>query len=132
MADGGGSQTRPHGVGITGRIECRNLLHRRGNDAAARTDRRPATLNRHPLAREFCRGSGWVKPDSGLKDIMARVPMLTDRPATTERLRFNSFNPYRLLTVQAPARSPVGFHAQHWGADAGDVQAALQRADRAV
>ena len=42
----------------------------------------PPKLNRHPLAREFCRGIGWFKPDSGLKDMMTRVPMLTDRPAT--------------------------------------------------
>ena len=33
----------------------------------------PPTLNRHPLSREFCRGIGWFKPDSGLKDMMARV-----------------------------------------------------------
>ena len=42
----------------------------------------PPTLNRYPLAREFCRGIGWFKPDRGLKDVIARVPMLTDRPAT--------------------------------------------------
>ena len=40
----------------------------------------PPTLNRHPLASEFYRGIGWFKPDSGLKDMMARVPMLTDPP----------------------------------------------------
>ena len=33
----------------------------------------PPTLNRHPLSMEFCRGIGWFKPDSGLKDMMARV-----------------------------------------------------------
>ena len=42
----------------------------------------PPTLNRNSLSREFCRGFGWFKPDSGLKDTMAQVPMLTDRPAT--------------------------------------------------
>ena len=42
----------------------------------------PPTLSRNPLSRESCRGFGWFKPDSGLKDTMARVPMLTDRPAT--------------------------------------------------
>ncbi len=31
----------------------------------------PPTLNRHPLSREFCRGIGWLKSDSGLKDMMA-------------------------------------------------------------
>ena len=33
----------------------------------------PPTLNRHPLSREFCRGIGWFKPDSGLRDMMARA-----------------------------------------------------------
>ena len=53
------------------------------NDAAAPTDRRhPPTLIRHPLSRELCRRIGWFKPAGGLKDLMAWVPMLTDRPAT--------------------------------------------------
>ena len=42
----------------------------------------PPTLNRRPLSREFCRGIGWFEPDSGPKDMMARVPMLTDRHGT--------------------------------------------------
>ena len=29
--------------------------------------------NRHALSREFCRRIGWLKPDGGLKDMMARV-----------------------------------------------------------
>ena len=32
--------------------------------------------NRHALSREFCRRIGWLKPDGGLKDMMARVTML--------------------------------------------------------
>ena len=28
------------------------------------------------LARAFCRATGWVKPDGGLKEMMARVTML--------------------------------------------------------
>ena len=36
--------------------------------------------NRHALSREFCRRIGWLKPDGGLKDMMARVAML---PCTT-------------------------------------------------
>ena len=40
------------------------------------------TLNRRHLSREFCRGIGWFKPDSGLRDMMAWAPMLTDRPGT--------------------------------------------------
>ena len=42
----------------------------------------PPTLNRCALSREFCRRIGWLKPDSGLKDMMTQVTMLTDRPAT--------------------------------------------------
>ena len=32
--------------------------------------------NRAGLSREFCRRIGWLKPDGGLKDMMARVVML--------------------------------------------------------
>ena len=32
--------------------------------------------NRHALSREFCRRIGWLKPDGGLKNMMARVTML--------------------------------------------------------
>ena len=31
---------------------------------------------RATLSREFCRRVGWLKPDGGLKDMMARVTML--------------------------------------------------------
>ena len=31
---------------------------------------------RAALSREFCRRIGWLKPDGGLKDMMARVTML--------------------------------------------------------
>ena len=36
----------------------------------------PPPLNRLALSREFCRRIGWLKPDGGLKDMMARVTML--------------------------------------------------------
>ena len=36
----------------------------------------PAALSRHALSKEFCRRIGWLKPDGGLKDMMARVTML--------------------------------------------------------
>ena len=36
----------------------------------------PPALNRHALSKEFCRRIGWLKPDGGLKDMMARVTML--------------------------------------------------------
>ncbi len=32
--------------------------------------------NRHALSREFCRRTGWFKPDGGLKDMMAGMIML--------------------------------------------------------
>ena len=57
----------------------------------------PPTLNRHPLSRESCRGIGWFNPDGGRKDMMARVPMLTDRPTTA---RLNAYN------VPFPGRHP--------------------------
>ena len=31
---------------------------------------------RAALSREFCRRIGWIKPDSGLKDMMARGPQV--------------------------------------------------------
>ncbi len=36
----------------------------------------PPLLNRHRLSKAFCRRIGWLKPDGGLKDMMARVTML--------------------------------------------------------
>ena len=36
---------------------------------------RPA-LNRSRISTEFCRRTGWTKPDGGLKSMMARVTML--------------------------------------------------------
>ena len=36
----------------------------------------PASLSRRALSIEFCRRIGWLKPDGGLKDMMARVTML--------------------------------------------------------
>ena len=37
----------------------------------------PERLNRTALSREFCRRIGWYKPDGGLKDMTARVTMLS-------------------------------------------------------
>ena len=36
----------------------------------------PPALTRNALSREFCRRIGWLKPDGGLKDMIARVTML--------------------------------------------------------
>ena len=64
---------------MTGAIECR--YH--GRDFTAEemallraligADPQPT---RAALSREFCRRIGWLKPDGGLKDMMARVTML--------------------------------------------------------
>ena len=64
---------------MTGAVECRYY----GRDftvdemallrALIATEPQP---NRAGLSREFCRRIGWLKPDGGLKDMMARVVML--------------------------------------------------------
>ena len=64
---------------MTGAIQCRYY----GRDFTAdemallrtliATDPQPT---RAALAREFCRRTGWLKPDGGLKDMMAKVTML--------------------------------------------------------
>ena len=36
----------------------------------------PTSLSRRALSIEFCRRIGWLKPDGGLKDMMARVTIL--------------------------------------------------------
>ena len=64
---------------MTGAIECRYY----GRDFTAdemallrSLIAGPPALNRHALSKEFCRRIGWLKPDGGLKDMMARVAML--------------------------------------------------------
>ena len=64
---------------MTGAIECRYY----GRDFTAEEMALlraliagPPALNRHALSREFCRRTGWLKPDGGLKVMMARVTML--------------------------------------------------------
>lgn len=42
----------------------------------------PASLSRRALSIEFCRRIDWLKPDGGLKDMMARVTMLAMHRAT--------------------------------------------------
>ena len=79
LDDERGAQARVHDTGMTGAVECRYY----GRDFTAdemallRTliaaDPRPT---RAALAREFCRRTGWRKPDGGLKDMMAKVAML--------------------------------------------------------
>ena len=64
---------------MTGEIECRYY----GRDFTVGEMALLRTLiaaepqpNRAGLSREFCRRIGWLKPDGGLKDMMARVVML--------------------------------------------------------
>ena len=64
---------------MTGAVECRYY----GRDFTAdemallrALITGPPALNRHALSKEFCRRIGWLKPDGGLKDMMARVTML--------------------------------------------------------
>ncbi len=64
---------------MTGTVECRYY----GRDFTAQEMALlraliagPAPLNRHTLSKEFCRRIDWLKPDGGLKDMMARVTML--------------------------------------------------------
>ena len=79
LVDEQGAQARVHGAGMTGAIECRYY----GRDFTAEemallrallaADPQPT---RAALSREFCRRIGWLKPDGGLKDMMAKVTML--------------------------------------------------------
>ena len=64
---------------MTGAVECR--YYGRDFTAEEMTLLRaliadPAQLSRRALSIEFCRRIGWLKPDGGLKDMMARVTML--------------------------------------------------------
>ena len=60
-------------------VDCR--YHGRGFSAGEMALMRaliagPPARNRSQLATEFCRQTGWVKPDGGLKTMMAKVTML--------------------------------------------------------
>ena len=64
---------------MTGEVECR--YYGRAFTAEEMALLRaliagPERLTRHALSKEFCRRIGWIKPDGGLKDMMARVTML--------------------------------------------------------
>ena len=63
----------------------------------------PPTINRHALCREFCRRIGWLKPDSGLKDMDGSGDD-ADRPHQVELLREKGasrwiFGPHREMDV---------------------------------
>ena len=79
LDDERGAQARTHGAGMTGAIKCRYYGRDFTTDemvllrALIAADPQPT---RAALSREFCRRIGWIKPDGGLKDMMARVTML--------------------------------------------------------
>ena len=79
VVDERGAQARLHGAGMTGAVECRYY----GRDFTADEMALLRALiaaepqpTRAALSREFCRRIGWLKPDGGLKDMMAKVTML--------------------------------------------------------
>ncbi len=79
LDDERGAQERTHGAEMTGAIECRYYGRDSTADEMALLRAMIATdsqSNRATLSREFCRRIGWLKPDGGLKDMMARVTML--------------------------------------------------------
>ena len=64
---------------MTGAIECRYYGRDFTEDEMALLRALIAAVpqpTRAALSREFCRRIGWLKPDGGLKDMMARVTML--------------------------------------------------------
>ena len=78
-SDERGSQARLHGAGMTGEVECRYYGRRFTAEEMALLRALIAAEpppTRNALSREFCRRIGWLKPDGGLKDMMARVTML--------------------------------------------------------
>ena len=64
---------------MTGAVECRYYGRDFTEDEMALLRALiadPASLSRRALSIEFCQRVGWLKPDGGLKDMMARVTML--------------------------------------------------------
>ena len=64
---------------MTGEVECRYYGRRFTAEEMALLRALIAAEpppTRNALSREFCRRIGWLKPDGGLKDMMARVTML--------------------------------------------------------
>ena len=80
MVDERGTQARSvNDTGMTGEVECRyygrNFTSQEMALLRALIGASPPP-NRYALSKEFCRRIGWLKPDGGLKDMMARVTML--------------------------------------------------------
>ena len=79
MDDERGETARLDQAELSDAVECRYYGRDFSADEMAllrtliATDPQPT---RAALAREFCRRTGWLKPDGGLKDMMAKVAML--------------------------------------------------------
>ena len=88
---------------MTGEVECRYY----GRDFTAEEMAllraliaSPGRLSRHALSKEFCRRIGWIKPDGGFKDMMARVTMLAmhrDRLITLPPPRWRQGRPKPII-----------------------------------
>ena len=76
MVDEQGTQARPGGAGMTAEVECRYYGRSFTTEKMALLR---ALIAVHPrptrfeLSKESCR-IGWIKPDGGLKDMMAKAP----------------------------------------------------------
>ena len=62
-----------------------------------------------PCPGELCRRIGWFKPAGDLKDLMAWVPMLTDRPATARPNEYLGVGGRSELPVHRHLDRPRGF-----------------------
>ena len=91
-------------------VDCR--YHGRGFSAGEMALMRaliagPPARNRSQLATEFCRQTSWVKPDGGLKTMMAKVTMLKmhrDGVITLPPARPAERRPASLPSVPKPNR----------------------------
>ena len=73
---------------------------------------------RHPDTKtcgQFCRCIDWFKPDSGLKDMMAPVTMLTDRPATARTNGHDNPGPTRPFTATRGHGTPFRIGGNNGG-----------------
>ncbi len=112
VGEGRGGSVRLPGGGMTGAVEGR--WYGRAFTTDDMTRRRALSAPEPPppraaLSRECCRRLGWLKPASGLKDLLARVPCLalpraglSERPPPTGRRG----PPRPLVFGPAPAPPP--------------------------
>ena len=117
MVDVRGTQARPvNDAGMTGEVECRYY----GRDFTTGEMALLRALiaaspppNRYALSKEFCRRIGWVKPDGGLKDMMARVTMLAMHRDGLITLPPPRWGPGRADHLQSGHRTAAGPGADH-------------------